>query len=76
MMAAVQLAQCADPANCDLPSTLPWYFSLAMVAVWAAMVVGIVVVGVWLLRARADRRPKARFRRPPPSETTDVATFE
>ncbi|MGH9157576.1 MAG: hypothetical protein ACRD1K_17470 [Acidimicrobiales bacterium] len=56
MMAAVLLAQCADPADCDIPSSLPWYFSLALFAVWAAMVAGICVLVFWMLRARAERR--------------------
>ncbi|HVL93724.1 MAG TPA: hypothetical protein VM264_10315 [Acidimicrobiales bacterium] len=61
------LAQCADPANCDIPRALPWYFALAMFAVWVAMVAGIVVLVYLLLRARAGRRPRRRL-----SDSTEV----
>lgn len=62
-MGAVLLAQCADPATCDIPRSLPWYFSLALIALWVAMVTGSVVLGLALIRARVARR---RRRRPPP----------
>ncbi|MGH9164996.1 MAG: hypothetical protein ACRDZW_05715 [Acidimicrobiales bacterium] len=65
----MELAQCADPSNCELPSTLPWYFSLAMLAVWAVMVAGVVVLSVALIRARSARR---RSRRRPLSDSTDI----
>ncbi|MEO7443659.1 MAG: hypothetical protein ABIW46_09025 [Acidimicrobiales bacterium] len=75
MMAAMLLAQCADPANCEIPSSLPWYFSVAMFALWAAMVGGIVVLVVWMLGARAEHRRAERARRrvTDSTDSTEVA---
>lgn len=70
----MELAQCADPSNCELPSTLPWYFSLAMLAVWGVMVAGILVLTVALVRARSARA-RARRRRGrarPLSDSTEI----
>ncbi len=67
------LAQCADPANCDIPRSVPWYFSLALMAVWAAVVGGIVVLAVWMLRARAERRRERRDRRRRPGTGIEVS---
>jgi hypothetical protein len=59
------LAQC-DPSSgaaCELPTGLPWYFGLFLVVVWAAVVVGAVLLFVRLVRTRrgaGDRRSGVR----------------
>ena len=52
------VAQCtgANSAPCELPTGLPWYFGLAIVVVWIAVVVGAVAVGRRLLQTRRARR--------------------
>lgn len=62
----VLLAQCFGSAECQLPNSPPWWLTVAFVAGWLALVAGIVVLGVWQLRARSERR--RRVRRPPGTE--------
>ena len=50
------VAQCTGGAACELPTGLPWYFSLLLAAVWLAVVVGAAAVGRRLLQARRERR--------------------
>ncbi len=65
------LAQCIDPANCDIPRTVPWWMVTAFVAVWLALVIGIIFVVAYLLRSRIDRRRTRRR----PAERTDVELY-
>lgn len=57
------VAQCTGSAPCELPTGLPWYFGLAVGAVWLAVVVGVLVLGRHLLRAKFDRRRRSSDRR-------------
>jgi hypothetical protein len=50
------VAQCTGSAACDLPTGLPWYFGIAIAAVWLTVVVGAVTIGLRLLRSRRERR--------------------
>jgi len=52
----VLLAQCFSSADCQLPTSPPWWLSLAFVAGWLALVAGIVVLAAWRIRARSSRR--------------------
>ena len=65
------LAQCIDPTNCDIPHTVPWWMVTAFVAVWLALVVGIVSLVTHLVRSRTDRRRTRRR----PAERTDVELY-
>ena len=68
---AVLLAQCFNPADCDIPHTLPWWMVAAVVALWLTLVVGILSLVRHLLRARADRRRTERR----PAPTTDLELY-
>jgi hypothetical protein len=57
----VLVAQCTGNGACELPTGLPWYFALALFAIWLAVVAGAVVLGWRLVRHRRSRR---RPRRP------------
>ena len=57
---AVLLAQCFNPADCDIPHTLPWWMAAAAGALRLALVAGIVFLVRHLLRARAQRRRPTR----------------
>ena len=50
------LAQCIDPADCDIPHTVPWWMVTAFVVLWLALVVGIVSLVAHLVRSRMERR--------------------
>jgi hypothetical protein len=57
------VAQCTPAqASCELPTGLPWYFGLAIAAVWLAVVVGAVRVALHLLRSRREARRDVRRR--------------
>jgi hypothetical protein len=47
-----------------LEHTLPWYFGLALFAVWAACIVGGVVILRRIRASKAARRPELVGRRP------------
>ena len=72
------VAQCTGSAPCELPTGLPWYFGLVLVAIWLAVVVGAVAIGRRLLQARRARRaagdhhPRAIERTSSPSSGTDI----
>lgn len=61
----VLLAQCFGSGECQLPSSPPWWLTVAFVAGWLALVAGIVALAAWQLRARIERR---RTRRSPGTE--------
>ena len=44
----------------EIPHTLPWYFGLAILAVWVTLLVLIARVGRHLLASRAERRARTR----------------
>jgi hypothetical protein len=58
------------PLADTLVHSLPWYFGVAVFAVWAAAAAGFTVLFRRLLRARADRRHAIQNprhpRNPPP----------
>ncbi|HVE47354.1 MAG TPA: hypothetical protein VNA57_11490 [Acidimicrobiales bacterium] len=60
----VLLAQCFGSAECQLPSSPPWWLTVAFVAGWLALVAGIVVLAAWQLRVRSERRQRRRRRQP------------
>src|SRR5690349_1527585 len=61
MIGAGLVAQCtpSQPA-CELPTGLPWYFGLGLAAVWLAVVIGALLLGLRLLRARREERQPRR----------------
>jgi len=50
------VAQCVDPAACELPTGLPWYFGLPIALLWLGAVVGAVLLGRRWLARRIERR--------------------
>jgi hypothetical protein len=74
MIGAGLVAQCtpSQPA-CELPTGLPWYFGLAIAAVWLAVVVGAVVLGFHLVRSRrGERQPTCAAIEESTSSGTDL----
>ena len=66
------VAQCTGSAPCELPTGLPWYFGLAIAAIWLAFVVGAVAIARHLLQARRERRRVEHRRALGRSSGTDV----
>ena len=54
------VAQCTGAEPCELPTGLPWYFGLAVAAIWLAAVVGALLLGKRLLVRRIRDRRKRR----------------
>jgi hypothetical protein len=64
--------------GCDLPHGLPWYFTVAVVAAWLVVMVGVFALVRYRLRAWLVRRAEARTERRralPPSHSTDVDLY-
>jgi hypothetical protein len=54
-------------ATAALEHSLPWYFGVAVVGVWATLIVALLALFRYTRRARAERRAlERRDRQPPP----------
>ena len=60
--------------GCDIPlaHTVPWYFALAIFAVWASCVVGAYVILRRIRASKAARRPEVIDRRRPVPEARQL----
>ena len=67
------LAQCAGPLEeCELPRTLPWYFGLAIAALWLGAVVGVVLLLKRRLVTRRGERRGGKRKAVPSAKGTDL----
>lgn len=67
------LAQCSGALEeCELPRTLPWYFGLAIAALWVGAVAGVVLLLKRRLVSRRGERRGSEQKAVPPAKGTDL----